>query len=193
MAHPSGQQARLDRSPLSRLAAVAACLGRASSSRLSWKSIADGMDARRCPQPHLIYCNMPTTKGSCHCGQTEWEVTTEEAPAHVLCHCMACKKLSGGEYTLNIVVPSDDCKVTKGELSKYTYKGDSGNDVICYYCPNCTTHPWHHQTVQGNKYVVRSGLLEGASEFSTAAEVYGKDRWSFQPQVAHTFPVAPPS
>ncbi|KAK6360037.1 hypothetical protein TWF696_001156 [Orbilia brochopaga] len=128
---------------------------------------------------------MLTYTGKCHCGQTEWEVVTDDKiEGHILCHCSACKKLSGGEYTLNIVVPKDQCKLTKGELKEYVYKGDSGNEVICYYCPNCTTHPWHHQKVQGEKFVVRSGLLEGADSFGVFGEVYGKERWSFQPGVA---------
>ncbi|KAF3912427.1 hypothetical protein ABW20_dc0101383 [Dactylellina cionopaga] len=135
-----------------------------------------------------------TSTGSCHCGETKWEVTTPEGPSHIFCHCSACKKLSGGEYTLNFLADKDDCKVTQGELSKYVYKGDSGNEVICYYCPKCTTHPWHHQTVNPGKYVVRTGLLEGAEKFSVAAEVYAKDRWSFQPQVAAaSFETSPPS
>ncbi|KAF3902145.1 hypothetical protein ABW21_db0205156 [Orbilia brochopaga] len=134
---------------------------------------------------------MPTSTGKCHCGQTEWEVITPETPAHILCHCSACKKLSGGEYTLNIVVPVTDCKVTKGELKQYVYKADSGNDTVCYYCPNCTTHPWHHQKSHAHEYVVRSGLLEGAEDFKIAVEVYGKERWSFQPEIAKTFETAP--
>ncbi|EWC48017.1 hypothetical protein DRE_02596 [Drechslerella stenobrocha 248] len=137
---------------------------------------------------------MTVTKGSCHCGQTEWEVDTDVKLVHVFCHCGACKKLSGGEYTLNVIVPKSACTVTKGELKVYTYKGDSGNDTDCYYCPNCTTHAWHHQKVQADNYIVRTGLLEGAENFEVAAEVYGKDRWSFQPQVAaHSFDTVPPS
>ncbi|KAF3906780.1 hypothetical protein AA313_de0206979 [Arthrobotrys entomopaga] len=137
---------------------------------------------------------MVVTNGSCHCGQTQWEITTEETPSHVLCHCDACKKLSGGPYTLNTIVPISDVKLTKGELKQYVYKGDSGNEVVCYYCPNCTTHPWHHQKVAGEKYVVRTGLLEGAENFKVAAEVYAKYRYPFQQQIATaSFDIMPPS
>jgi hypothetical protein len=94
----------------------------------------------------------------CHCGEVEWEVKLEDK-SHILCHCNGCasqmgsstyiptgancyigKMLSGGAYTLNQVVPRDNLRITKGELKKYTYTGDSGNPVHCYYCPNCTTH-----------------------------------------------------
>lgn len=107
-------------------------------------------------------------------------------------HCSACKTLSGGESTLNNLVPEEDFKVTKGSFSKYTYKGDSGKDVDCYYCGNCTAHAYHHQTVRGPTYVVRTSLLEGAKDFKPAAEVYGKDRLSWVPEVAKTFETGPP-
>lgn len=49
-----------------------------------------------------------------------------DAEKHVLCHCGACKLMSGGEFTLNQIIPKDAFKLTKGNLNKYTYKGDSG-------------------------------------------------------------------
>lgn len=44
----------------------------------------------------------------------------------MISHCTACKVLGGGEYTLNQIIPKTNLQVTKGELNKYTYKGDSG-------------------------------------------------------------------
>ena len=41
-------------------------------------------------------------------------------------HCDACKLLSGGENTLNQIVPKDALKITKGTTKTYTYTGDSG-------------------------------------------------------------------
>ncbi|KAI4130124.1 MAG: hypothetical protein LQ338_001899 [Usnochroma carphineum] len=133
---------------------------------------------------------MTTYNGHCHCGQTEWTVKIQD-PAHVLCHCDACKLLSGGESTLNTIVPKDDLKITKGDLKTYTYQGDSGNPVHCYYCSNCTSSPYHHQTVLGDKYVVRTGLLEGSKDWKVALEIFGKDRLTWQPEVAQTMPGAP--
>lgn len=91
---------------------------------------------------------MPEYKGHCHCGQTEWTVEIPEEK-HILCHCGACKLQSGGEFTLNQIVPKDGFKLTKGDLKVYTYKGDSGNNTDCFFCANCTCSPYHHQHVQG--------------------------------------------
>ncbi|KAK0509099.1 hypothetical protein JMJ35_008470 [Cladonia borealis] len=129
---------------------------------------------------------MTEYQGRCHCGETEWTVKLGDE-AHILCHCDACKILSGGENTLNQVAPQSDFKITKGKTNVYTYKGDSGNDVHCYYCPNCTAHAYHHQTVLGDKVIVRTSLLQGAKKFPVAAEIFGKDRLSWQPELAKTF------
>ncbi|MCJ1258420.1 hypothetical protein MMC24_006253 [Lignoscripta atroalba] len=90
------------------------------------------------------------------------------------------------------MIPSSDLKITKGETKAYTYTGDSGKPVHCYYCPNCTTHIYHHQTALGEKYVVRTLLLEGGAGFKPAAEIYGKDKLSWEKEVAETFEVLPP-
>lgn len=77
-----------------------------------------------------------TWKGGCHCGGCEWEVRTDgEDLKHVLCHCDTCKKLGGGPYSCNYIVPREDLKVTKGRPSVYTYQGASGK----FWNPV----PWH--------------------------------------------------
>ncbi|EPE30684.1 Mss4-like protein [Glarea lozoyensis ATCC 20868] len=175
-------------------------------------------------------------KGRCHCGQTEWEVKLD-AKEHILwsehalfkgyrpelwltsySHCDTCKILSGGTYTLNQIIPKEDLKVTKGNLKAYTYHGDSGKAVNCYYCPStphhlpncslgnsfpsskdsltttdCTSHAYHHQEVMGDKVVVRTGLLESAAKMKPAAEIYGKARYGWEKEVAQTFDTMPPS
>lgn len=60
----------------------------------------------------------------------------------------------------------------------------TGNPTHCYYCPNCTAHVYHHQTVHGPKIIVRTSLLKEIRDLPVAAEIYGKDRLSWQPQIA---------
>ncbi|MCJ1246934.1 hypothetical protein MMC30_004145 [Trapelia coarctata] len=135
---------------------------------------------------------MPEYKGNCHCGQTEWTAKVD-TPEHILCHCDTCKILGGGAFSLNQIIPKDDLKITQGELKSYDYSGDSGNPVHCYYCPNCTTHVYHHQTVMGPKVVVRTILLDGGKDWKPHAEIYGKAKMNWEKEVAHTFETLPPS
>jgi hypothetical protein len=60
---------------------------------------------------------------------------------------------------------------------------------------NCTAHVYHHQEALGDdKIVLRTGLLtEGIKKFQPGAEIFGKDRLSWEKEVAQTFDVMPPS
>ena len=40
---------------------------------------------------------------------------TGEPNAHVLCHCLDCRKISGSSYSNNIVVPEGNFKLESGE------------------------------------------------------------------------------
>ncbi|KPI35453.1 uncharacterized protein AB675_11669 [Cyphellophora attinorum] len=123
---------------------------------------------------------MPTYQGRCHCGATEWTADLKDE-AHVLCHCNACKLMSGGEFTENQIIPRDALKITKGDFKKYTYKGDSGNEVDCFYCGNCTSNAYHHQKVMGPDTI-------------PAAEIFDKLRPGWLPQTGeNSFEGAPPS
>ncbi|KAH7351037.1 Mss4-like protein [Rhexocercosporidium sp. MPI-PUGE-AT-0058] len=135
---------------------------------------------------------MSSDHGKCHCGQTEWDVKLNER-AHIL--------LGGGSYSLNQIVPKENLKIIKGDLKAYKYKGDSdqkissitGKSVSCYYCPNCTSHAYHHQEVMGDNIVVRTGLLDSSKSLQPGAEIYGKARHPWVQEVAQTFDTMPPS
>ncbi|UPX12048.1 uncharacterized protein EKO05_0002625 [Ascochyta rabiei] len=141
---------------------------------------------------------MSNFKGHCHCGATEWTATLEkDQQAHILCHCNTCKQLSGSTYTLNQIIPAKNLSFAKGgdSLGKYTYKGDSGKSVYCYYRPTCTTHVYHAQEALGpDSIVLRTGLLdEGMEKFAPAAEIYCKVRLGWEKEVAQSFDAMPPS
>ena len=71
----------------------------------------------------------------------------------------------------------------------------TGNSVNCYYCPKCTTHIYHHQEVMGpDTIIARTGIpADARKKFPVHAEIYGKDKLSWEPKIAETFDVLPPS
>ncbi|EME45997.1 hypothetical protein DOTSEDRAFT_70116 [Dothistroma septosporum NZE10] len=135
--------------------------------------------------------------GKCHCGHHEWTVELkDDQQNHILCHCDTCKILGGGAFTMNQIIPKNQLKITKGgEPSKYTYYGDSGKGVNCYYCPKCTTHIYHHQEVMGpDTIIARTALLkDGRDKFDVGAEIYGKAKMKWEKEIAQTFETLPPS
>jgi len=71
----------------------------------------------------------------------------------------------------------------------------TGSSVNCYYCPNCTTHVYHHQEVMGpDTIIARTVLLgEAGQKFQPGAEIYGKAKMPWEKEVATTFETLPPS
>jgi hypothetical protein len=57
--------------------------------------------------------------------------------------------------------------------------------VHCYYCGNCTSHPYHHQTALGeDKIILRTSLLTDAKGFKPVGEIFEKDRLAWVKAVA---------
>ncbi|KAF1816589.1 hypothetical protein P152DRAFT_129210 [Eremomyces bilateralis CBS 781.70] len=133
--------------------------------------------------------------GKCHCGAVAYEAELpDDKKNHVLCHCNTCKVLSTGAFSLNQIIPKSVFKVTKGDLKTYTYKGDSGKGVDCLFCSACGTHIYHVQeALPAELIVLRTATLDDSKSFPVAVEVYGKDRYEWQKEVAHTFEVMPPA
>jgi hypothetical protein len=120
-------------------------------------------------------------KGKCHCGDVEWEVRVDEGEQlkHIVCHCDTCKKLGGGPYSCNYIVPREGLSILRGKTGEYAYKGASGNDVHCYFCPKCTSHIYHHQDAMPEKVIVRTLLLEGGNDLEAGGEIFAEGALSW--------------
>jgi hypothetical protein len=93
---------------------------------------------------------MPT--GSCFCGNIKVEYSGEPVMtvcacqaalrvslywplyclltlAQALCHCSDCRKISGGNYSNNIVVPSENFKILSGNPKQISKTADSGKEI----------------------------------------------------------------
>ncbi|PRH86576.1 aldehyde-activating protein [Labrys okinawensis] len=74
----------------------------------------------------------------CACGAVAFEFDTD--PTFVaVCHCLDCKKASGGEAATWFGVPTSDFTLTGGEgkIKAVTYIADSGNKLDRNFCTEC--------------------------------------------------------
>lgn len=94
---------------------------------------------------------MPT--GGCFCDAIKVEYSGEPAMTvscpvqdhriyatnlfQALCHCADCRKISGGNYSNNIVVPSSNFKVTQGKPKEISKTADSGKTITSCFCGDC--------------------------------------------------------
>jgi hypothetical protein len=72
----------------------------------------------------------------CACGAVKFEFDTD--PDFVaVCHCLDCKKASGGEAATFFGVPEDDFTLLSGEPKARHYIAESGKGLYRNFCPQC--------------------------------------------------------
>jgi len=75
-------------------------------------------------------------KGRCACGAVTFEFDTD--PDFIaVCHCLDCKKASGGEAATWFGVPADDFTLTGAPTQAFGYIADSGQPLDRNFCPTC--------------------------------------------------------
>lgn len=76
-------------------------------------------------------------KGRCACGAVTFEFDTD--PDFIaVCHCLDCKKASGGEAATWFGVPADDFTLTGEPTHAFGYVADSGQTLDRNFCPTCS-------------------------------------------------------
>ena len=72
----------------------------------------------------------------CACGAVTFEFDTD--PSFIAnCHCLDCKKASGGEVATFFGVPESDFTLLSGSPKAYRYIADSGQPLDRNFCPEC--------------------------------------------------------
>jgi len=78
---------------------------------------------------------MTARTASCRCGQLRATVTGDPVRVSV-CHCLNCKKRSGGAFAVQARWPAEQV-IVEGRSSSFTKVADSGNTATNYFCPKC--------------------------------------------------------
>ena len=72
----------------------------------------------------------------CACGAVKFEFNVD--PAFIaVCHCLDCKKASGGEAATFFGVPEDDFTLISGKPKAFHYVAESGKGLDRNFCPDC--------------------------------------------------------
>jgi len=109
--------------------------------------------------------------GACHCGKVtyEAEIDTEKVG---ICHCTDCQRLSGSAFR-TVAFTNENCFwLTAGELKEYVKTGDSGNERIQSFCPNCGSPIYSAPTSEPKVYSIRVGTLEQRDELVPKFQIW---------------------
>jgi hypothetical protein len=76
------------------------------------------------------------------------------------CHCLDCRRSSGGTHTMSMPVRRETVELLEGELTAFDKAADSGRVVRMLGCGRCGTKVWNEPLSFAAILVVKPGTLD---------------------------------
>jgi len=112
---------------------------------------------------------MTERSGRCLCGAVSFKLAAEPLSTRV-CWCRDCQHLAANG-SVNLLVQAESLFVS-GQISEYTKKADSGDDVTRQFCPNCGAHLFAKVAARPQFRVVRAGNLDDPSSIKPNMNIW---------------------
>ena len=100
-----------------------------------------------------------TLKGGCLCGAVRYRWVGESVSASY-CHCLDCRKATGGPYTVGVGVHAAGLTISSGKTKGYTTIADSGNPITRQFCPKCGSPLFTKAEVCPDRVWIKAGSLD---------------------------------
>ncbi len=116
----------------------------------------------------------------CACGAIKFEFDAD--PTFIaICHCLDCKKASGGEAATYFGVPEDDFTLVSGKPKSFHYIADSGKGLDRNFCPNCGARVFTNnlESFPGTVFV-QIGSLDNPKGIDPVLEMFTKRRLEWE-------------
>jgi len=112
----------------------------------------------------------------CACGAVKFEFNV--APTFIaVCHCLDCKKASGGEAATFFGVPADDFTLISGRPKSFHYVAESGKGLDRNFCPDCGARLFTSNLESfPNTVFVTIGSLDEPARIEPKLEMFTKRR-----------------
>lgn len=115
--------------------------------------------------------------GGCSCGNLRYTVDAEPVFSAV-CHCKTCQKQTGSAFRIVVAAPRAAVSL-EGEQSTYARMGDSGQQVINRFCPNCGSTAVIEPAALTNIAIIPAGTFDETSWLKPTMEIYCDDAQSW--------------
>lgn len=113
---------------------------------------------------------MPAT-GSCLCGAVTYEIDQELSDV-IVCHCTDCQKSSGSAVSHNIVVATENLKLTGATPQTFAKVVDSGRTLTRTFCGVCGSQLFSQRNTNPEMMVVKSGTLDDRQGFKVVMDIW---------------------
>jgi hypothetical protein len=116
----------------------------------------------------------PFAKGSCRCGAIRLTINAKPRMM-VQCHCLDCQKATGTGHTSNAYFADKDVAI-EGESAAHTVMADSGSEMTRYFCPECGSRMYGHNSEKPGLISIEVGCLDDQSWFVPQAILFSSRR-----------------
>lgn len=119
----------------------------------------------------------------CACGKISFGFDTD--PTFVAtCHCLDCKRASGGEAATWFGVPNEDFTLASGTPKGFGYVANSGKKLVRNFCPDCGSRLFTSdlESFPGLTFV-QIGSLDNPAGIAPKLEMFTRRRLSWVPQM----------
>jgi hypothetical protein len=116
----------------------------------------------------------------CACGACRFEFNAD--PSFIaVCHCLDCKKASGGEAATFMGVSADDFALISGKPKSFGYVANSGRKLYRNFCPECGARMFTDR-LEGfpGMVLVQLGSLDRPELVKPVMEMFTRGRLDWQ-------------
>jgi hypothetical protein len=130
--------------------------------------------------------------GGCQCGSVRYEVAGPRREIYV-CHCRECQRQSASAFGISVMVGSNDVRLTRGELQRWSRPTDSGKTLTCFFCANCGSRVWHGDKETADEISIKGGTFDEPVDLTSAIHIWTSRKLPgvIIPPDARSFPEEP--
>ena len=117
---------------------------------------------------------MKTKKGSCICNDVHFVIELDDNAETLNCHCIDCRKTTGGSFISVIEFKLGSLKIDKNKLDSFTHQGKSGKDLNRYFCKTCKAPVYLYVEKYDENYIY-AGLFDEIDDLKLSKNMNFKD------------------
>ncbi len=122
-----------------------------------------------------------TATGSCLCGAVAYEVS-QPIQDVIACHCTDCQKATGSGASHNLVVKTENLRVTRGEPRAFDKTVDSGRILTRFFCADCGSPLFARRNTSPEITVIKAGTLDDRSALRHAMDIWTASAVAYMPR-----------
>tara|TARA_Y100000590_G_scaffold469070_1_gene654724 strand:+ start:3075 stop:3473 length:399 start_codon:yes stop_codon:yes gene_type:complete len=113
---------------------------------------------------------MKIKKGSCLCGAVKYRVKLDKLPLVYNCHCIDCRKKTGGAFVTVIQLRDQALDINKDNLASFKHPGYSKKNLHKFCCKICAS-PIYSYVEKFEKIFLYAGSLEEINDIISSKNI----------------------